>query len=178
MKNEQQNIELRRLNYSDVPMLAQLANNIKIWNNVRDYLPHPYSEDDAKTFITYCAEEEPQVTFAIEYRKQLAGCVGLVLQTDIYRKTAEIGYWIGEPFWGKGIATEAVKLLVNYAFETLGLVRVYCGIFETNHASQRVVEKAGFSLEGRLKKALIKKKVIMDEFRYGIVRDINPTQFS
>ena len=162
-------VSLRVLDEDDALDLVFLANNINIWNNVRDYFPHPYSQEDADFFIDLCKKEKPKVTFAIEDNNKLCGVIGLVLQKDVYKHSAEIGYWIGEPFWRKGIATNAVKQMVEYAFQELKLERIFAGIFEYNKASMRVLDKCGFQLEGISKKALIKNGRFWDEYRYAIV---------
>ena len=164
-------ITLRKLGGADIPGLARLANNKKIWANVRDIFPYPYGEKDAGNFISSIKNEDPQVTFGIEYEGALCGVSGLVLQTDVYRKTAEIGYWIGEPYWGKGIATAAVKWLVEYGFETLHLIRIQTGVFEHNIASMRVLEKNGFIKEAICRKSIYKDGKILDEHRYSITKD-------
>jgi len=171
----QDDLHLRSFFTQDQSKLAALCNNRKIWNNVRDFLPSPYTDQNAAEFITLCQNENPQVTFAIEYKGELAGCIGLVRQSDIYRLTAEIGYWIGEPFWGKGIATQAVRLVTMYGFHHLDLVRIYSGVFEFNKASQKVLEKAGYKLEAIFEKSIIKNGVISDEFRYA---KLNPSNIS
>jgi ribosomal-protein-alanine N-acetyltransferase len=168
-------IRLRPFRESDVPALARLFNNKKIWNNIRDYIPHPYFEQDAREFIGFCKQEDPQTTFVIEYEGELVGAVGLVPQTDVYRISAEIGYWLGEPFWGRGIMTEAVKQMVDYGFKHLNLVRIFTGVFDFNKGSQRVLEKAGFIRECIFEKALIKNGVVCDEFRYAIINNHNIT---
>jgi [ribosomal protein S5]-alanine N-acetyltransferase len=160
-------VELRSLSYRDQSRVARFCNNKKIWNNVRDLLPHPYTEQNAIEFIESHKDENPPVTFAIDYNGEFAGCIGLVKQTDVYKLTAEIGYWIGEPFWGLGIATTAVELLTDYGFHQLGLVRIYTGVFDFNKASQRVLEKAGFRLEGIFEKSVIKNGIICNEYRYA-----------
>ena len=147
---------LRSLYDNDLPVLAQLANNKKIWLNVRDILPHPYTLDDAIFFFNLIKDEKPQVSFAIEYEGEFCGMIGLMLQTDIYRLTAEIGYWLGEPFWNKGIVTKAVALITDYGFNKLGFVRIHTGIFEYNTASMKVLEKNGYKKDGCLKRALSK----------------------
>jgi len=160
-------VHLRCFGESDQFRLVELCNNINIWNNVRDLLPHPYSDEHAIEFVQNCRQENPQYTFAIDYNGELAGCTGLVKQTDVYKLTAEIGYWIGEPYWGLGIATTAVELLTEYGFHQLGLVRIYSGVFDFNTASRRVLEKAGFKLEGIFEKSVIKNGKICDEYRYA-----------
>lgn len=136
---------------------------------MRDHLPFPYTEKHAMEFIEHCQGENPQQTFAVEYNGEFAGCVGLVRQTDIYKLTAEIGYWLGEPYWGLGIATKAVELITEYGFNQLGLVRIYTGVFDFNKASQRVLEKTGFKLECVFEKSLFKNGVICDEYRYALI---------
>ncbi len=163
-------VRLRKLKPSDSAQLAQLANNKKIWDNVRDYFPHPYSEKDAEAFLK-SQDEEIQQNFAIEYKGEFCGIIGLILQKDVYRKSAEIGYWLGEPFWNKGIATEAVGQTVNYGFQNLKLIRIFAGAFEFNGASMKVLEKNGFKKEGISKKAVFKNGGIWDEHRYAILNN-------
>jgi len=162
-------MRLREFRKSDIKLLAGLCNNKKIWDNLRDYIPHPYTEKDAEEFIGFCKNENPQLTFAIEVEGEFAGSIGLVRQKDVYRLSAEIGYWLGEPYWGKGIMTEAVWQLTEYGFSRLGLVRIYTGVFDFNRASQRVLEKAGFKLECISEKALIKNDRICDEYKYALI---------
>jgi len=164
---EGQDIRLRQFEEKDIPPLAFLCNNKKIWDNVRDFLPFPYTEKHAQEFVRTCQGEDPQVTFVVEYKGNFAGCIGLVRQTDIYKLTAELGYWIGEPYWGLGIATKSVNLIVDYGFDQLGLVRIFTGVFDFNKASQRVLEKAGFKLEGIFEKNVLKNGKILNEYRYG-----------
>ena len=164
------NIILRRLTKNDRPALAILANNKKIWDNVRDVLPYPYTENDAGDFIKMTMLEEIPMTFAIGYEGQFCGVIGLGGQTDVYKKTAEIGYWIGEPFWNKGIATTAVKLITSYGLESLDFVRIHTGVFEYNIGSMRVLEKNGYSKDGIFKKSIFKNDQIWDEHRYSIIK--------
>jgi ribosomal-protein-alanine N-acetyltransferase len=164
-------IQLRPFDDKDIEPLAALCDNKKIWDNLRDFVPHPYAEKHAQEFIGKCRGEDPQVTFAIEYKGDFAGCIGLVKQTDIYKLTAEVGYWIGEPYWGLGIATKSVNLIVDYGFNQLGLVRIFTGVFDINIASQRVLEKAGFKLEGIFEKSVLKNGKIISEYRYGKVNN-------
>ena len=160
-------VRLRPLRYADREIIANLANNKKIWNNVRDMFPHPYTLAEADKFLDMVKLQEPLITFAIEYEFQFCGVIGMVLQKDVYRKSAEIGYWIGEPFWGKGITTKALSLATQYAFETLELERLFANIFEGNEASKKVLEKCGFQLEGIGRKAVFKNNRFLDEWRYG-----------
>ncbi len=164
------NIILRRLTNGDRSSLACLANNKKIWDNVRDSLPYPYTENDAATFINLTMQEAAPMTFAIDYRGQFSGVIGLTRQSDVYKKTAEIGYWIGEPFWNKGIATRAVKLMTGYGLQSLDFVRIHTGVFEYNIGSMRVLEKNGYAKDGVFKKSIFKNEKIWDEHRYSIIK--------
>ena len=163
-------IVLRPLCDSDASALAALANNKKIWDNVRDYLPFPYGIEDAVCFIKLTQNEDPPMTFAIEYNKQFCGVIGLVAQSDVYKRTAEIGYWIGEPYWNRGIATIAVKLVTDYGFNQLDFIRIHTGIFEYNIGSMKVLMKNGFSRDGIFKKSIQKNGQIFDEHRFSKIK--------
>lgn len=167
---QENDILLRPLSDSDKYELARLANNKKIWDNVRDYFPFPYTESHAENFIMLLKSENPEVTFAIEYQRKLAGVIGLVPQNDVYRKTAEIGYWIGEQFWGKGIATAATKLITQYGLYELDFARLHTGVFEYNIASMKVLEKCGYKKDGIFEKAVFKNKKLWDEHRYSKIK--------
>ena len=170
---QHEKIMLRSLKDDDKEVLAQLANNKKIWLNVRDILPYPYTIDDAIFFINLTKKENPQMSFAIEFDGEFCGMVGLMAQLDIYRKTAEIGYWLGEPFWNKGIATTAVAMVTEYGFKELDLVRIHTGIFEYNIGSMKVLEKNGYKKDCVFEKSIIKDGKIIDEHRYA---KINPAK--
>ena len=163
-------ITLRSLTDDDASTLAKLANNKKIWDNLRDVMPHPYLAGNAIFFINLVKQEDPQMTFAIEYQGELCGVIGLVAQQDVYKKTAEIGYWIGEPYWNKGIATKAVSLVTSYGFNKLDLLRIHTGVFEYNIASMKVLEKCGYKKDGVFEKAVLKNGNIWDEHRYSIIK--------
>lgn len=169
LENKTSEIILDRLTTEDAAQLAEIANNKKIFDNVRDYFPHPYLEKNALEFIEFCSKEDPQVNFAIRYKGDLCGVIGVIPQPDIYRKTAEIGYWLGEAYWGKGIASEALGLMISYAFKDLKLVRLHTGVFAHNKASMKVLKKCGFAQEGIFRKALIKNEVLVDEYRFGLI---------
>ncbi len=151
--------------------LVQYCNNIRIWNNVRDYFPQPYNIKDARNFVTYCQSLYPPQNFAITYKGQLAGSIGVIVQKDVYQHSGELGFWIAEPYWGKGIATEATKQIVKYAFEALKLERIFASVFDFNKASQKVLEKTGFQLECIAQKGYVKNAVIGDEYRYFLLKD-------
>lgn len=164
MKTEK--VELRKLKLSDKTQLAKLANNKKIWDNVRDRMPYPYTERNAEEFIQLQTNSDTEIVFGIAYNDKLCGVIGLILQQDVYCKSAEIGYWIGEPFWGNGITTKAVGLITEYGFQELKLIKIFAGIFEYNIASMIVLEKNGYKKEGISEKAVFKNSQIWDEHRY------------
>jgi ribosomal-protein-alanine N-acetyltransferase len=151
--------------------LILYANNRNIWINLRDRFPYPYTAADADQWIRQATEEAPQTHFAIVIGKSMIGGIGLEPGTDIFQRSAEIGYWLGEPFWGRGIATEAVRAITNYAFSTFNLCRIYAGVFEWNPASMRVLEKAGYMREGRLTKSVFKDGRVIDQFLYAMIRE-------
>lgn len=155
---------LRSWRREDAQQLASIANNRNIWLNVRDRFPHPYTVMDAIQWIELHKNEEPRQHFCIEYNRQVAGGVGVILKDDVYRKSIEIGYFIGEQFWGKGIATKAVASLVHYLESAFDVVRIYAEVFEHNKASMKVLQKNGFYLEGIRKRAVVKDGVIMDDY--------------
>ena len=167
MKLTDNKILLRPFKDSDLKSLTSLFNNKAVWDNLRDCIPFPYTESDANDFIKTCKAENPQLTFAIEYKGQFVGSIGLVKQTDIHRLSAELGYWVGEPFWGNGIAKSAVRLITQYGFSQLGLIRIYSGVFASNTASQKVLEKVGFKLEGVFENSIIKNERICSEYRFA-----------
>lgn len=164
-------ITLRPWRLEDIPELSRQLNNIHIWNHVRDGLPFPYTEVDAEEFITGTLENHGEpLDFSIRANGKLVGGIGIVPKEDVERVSAEIGYWIGEAYWGKGIATVAVRQLVDYAFQKLPYTRLYAGVFAFNPASMRVLEKAGFEQEGVFRRAIIKNGVITDFHQYGCVK--------
>lgn len=164
-------VTLRNLEMSDKYRLAELMNNKNIWDNLRDRLPFPYTVSDAEFFINLTQNDVSNENFAIEYNKEFCGVIGLILQNGVYRKSAEIGYWIGEPYWGKGIATKAVRIITKYGFENFDLTRIYAGVFEHNAGSMKVMEKNGYKKEAIFKKAIIKNDKILDEHRYSILKE-------
>ncbi|HEX4209623.1 MAG TPA: GNAT family protein [Candidatus Binataceae bacterium] len=166
-----QAVTLRRWRKEDCKPLAELANNRKIWLNLRDRLPFPYTTADAEDWIAHCASEEgPSTQFAIEADGQLTGGIGFEALSDVNRLGAEIGYWIGEPFWGRGIATAALIEASQRAFADFPFERLQAMVFAWNAASMRVLEKAGYQLEGRLRRSVIKDSRIIDSLIYARLR--------
>jgi RimJ/RimL family protein N-acetyltransferase len=167
--NFQGMVRLRPLLPSDASRLAQLANNEKVAINLRDAFPHPYTLKDAEEFIARVNAMDPPTIFAIIYNDEHVGNIGLARLSDAYRMTAEVGYFIGEPYWGKGIATEALRQVTEFGFRELGLARIHTGVFEYNPASMRVLEKCGFERDGLFRKAVLKNGKLWDEVRYSIL---------
>jgi [ribosomal protein S5]-alanine N-acetyltransferase len=159
----------------DGPSLARHADNRRIWTQLRDRFPHPYRLRDANAFLAKACDQDPVTHFAIEVDGEAAGGVGLQLHEDVERVSAEIGYWLGEAHWGRGIVTTALREVTWHALATLGLTRVFALPFATNVASVRVLEKAGFALEGRLRRSAIKEGVVVDQLLYSFTdRDVSP----
>jgi RimJ/RimL family protein N-acetyltransferase len=160
-------VTIRKFRRSDKFSMAEVANNKKVAANLRDAFPSPYSVEDAQKFISVCLRQEPYQVFAIEFEGEYVGNIGLHRQDDVYRKTAELGYFIGEPWWNRGITPRAVNLICDYGFRELDMIKIFSGVFSFNTASQRVLEKCGFTLEAILKSAVIKNGEICDEYRYA-----------
>ncbi len=161
--------EVRSWRNDDAQLLALYADNPKIWRNLRDGFPHPYTIDDARSFIAMARSMDTETLFAIAVDGKAAGAIGFHLRTDVERISAELGYWLAEPFWGRGIITEAVRAVTGYAMRAHGLSRVYAVPYEYNAASCRVLEKAGYAMEARMRKSAIKEGRIVDQFLYAFV---------
>jgi RimJ/RimL family protein N-acetyltransferase len=162
---------LREWRPGDEKSLVRHANNRAIWRNLRDAFPHPYTLADAAHWIKIANPTTSITNFAIVVDGAAVGGIGLVLKDDVFRRSAEIGYWLGDQFWGRGIVTEAVRAVTDYAFATFDLCRVYAGVFEWNPASMRVLEKAGYELECRMKKSVTKDGQTIDELIYAMIRE-------
>jgi ribosomal-protein-alanine N-acetyltransferase len=145
--------------------LARLADNSKIVSQVRDNFPHPYTLSDAHYWIDFCTGRQTDGSFhrAVFCNDEFVGGIGVLRQEDIHRNNAEIGYWLGEPYWGRQIMTEAVTQMTSWIFENTGITRLFAGVFETNLASMRVLQKAGYELEAIHRKAIIKNEKVLDE---------------
>lgn len=163
-------VHLRPWRRGDEESLVQYANNRNIWINLDDLFPFPYTMEDARMWIQHCVVEKPARHFAIVVRGQAVGGIGILLKEGIRRKTAEIGYWLGEEYWNRGITTEAVKAVTEYVFSNFDICRIQATVFSLNIASGRVLEKAGYTLEASMKKGIIKDGSIIDELIYAVVR--------
>lgn len=157
-------VTLRPWQTEDAILLASYFNNIHIWNNMRDHIPHPYTIEDAEKFIAAQLELSPVQNFAVMSGPDIAGGIGVILKDDVYRMNVELGYWIAEPFWGKGIATEAVRLMTDYILEAFAINRIVAEVFEYNKASMRVLEKNGYVLETVERKGVLKNDYLVDNF--------------
>lgn len=151
----------------DAESITRYANNRKVWLALRDRFPHPYHLAHARQFIASISEEKPALTFGIDLDGEVIGVIGVVPKLDIFRHSAEIGYWLGEPFWGRGLATEAVRAIVDYSFDRLDLTRLFAWVFDTNRSSVRVLEKAGFRAEGTMRRGALKDGQLIDTHLYA-----------
>ena len=165
---------LRPWQTGDEEALVRYADNRRIWINLRDSFPHPYTMSDASSWLQRARADEPLTNLAIATTSEAIGGIGVTLQHDVHRRSAEIGYWLAEPYWGRGIATRALRAFTSYAFATFDLIRLYGTVFEWNPASARVLEKAGFSYEGLLRQSITKDGQTVGAWMYGLVRDAEP----
>jgi [ribosomal protein S5]-alanine N-acetyltransferase len=160
---------IRSFRASDLEALVRHANSRAVWLQLRDRFPHPYTTADGLAWLRYVSEAKPETNFAIEADGEAVGGIGLVLGTDVERYSAEIGYWLGERVWGRGLATAAVRALTPWAFAAFGLGRIFALPFAGNRASRRVLEKAGFALEGMLRRSAVKDGRVHDQALYALV---------
>lgn len=156
---------------SDAGELAQMLNNKKILDNLRDGLPYPYTTQDAKEYITtmLAADKTKTFAFAIIAENKVVGSIGVFRCENIHFRTAEMGYYIGEPYWGNGIMTSAVRQVCEYVFANTDIIRIFAEPFAYNIASCRVLEKAGFQFEGLLRKNAVKNGVVLDMKMYSLL---------
>ena len=160
---------LRQWRETDVDSVAKYADNKKIANNLRDVFPYPYTREDAKNYIFSCinGDESRQICRAIDVGGEAVGSIGIFLQGDVARKSAELGYWLAEPFWGRNIMSRAVRQLCGEAFLQYDIVRIYAEPFAYNIGSRRVLEKSEFQLEGILRNSVCKNGRIYDACMYA-----------
>jgi ribosomal-protein-alanine N-acetyltransferase len=152
--------------------LVRHANNRNVWINLRDLFPHPYTTADARHWIADQVGRRFPDHWAIEVEGHAVGAIGLKPRDDVNRISAEIGYWLGEEFWGRGIMTEAVHAMTRYGFETLGMTRIFAEVFEWNDSAMRVLEKNGYVREGVLRQSAIKAGKVIDQIVYANVRNL------
>jgi [ribosomal protein S5]-alanine N-acetyltransferase len=165
-------IALRPWELSDAVELALIADNKKIADNLRDGFPYPYSLKDAQDWLNLIKpENNPPRLFAIIFDNHIVGNIGIIEKTNIYRKNVEIGFFVFEKFWGKGIATKAIRAAVSYAFKNFDIVRIYAEVFSDNMASRKALEKAGLQLEATIRQNIIKNGIIKDSCIYSILKE-------
>jgi len=160
---------LRSFTLDDAAALAKIGDNKKIWRNLRDGFPNPYEKQHAEFFISEIASKEHNHIFCIEVNGEVAGAIGLHgYDIPNYKHSVEMGYWLGEDFWGQGIISEAIPAVIEYTFNELGLSRINAACFEHNPASKHILQKCGFTLEGVRTKGTLKEGKLIDEFQFGI----------
>jgi RimJ/RimL family protein N-acetyltransferase len=162
---------VRNWKWQDHDSLVRHANNRKVWINLRDRFPFPYTKADATRWLDCVVELTPATNFAIDVNGEAVGGIGFSVQADVCYRSAEIGYWLGEEFWGRGIATQALMTVTEYAFASFDLCRLYAHVFDWNAASARVLEKSGYSFEGRLIKSVTKDGKTIDQLLYAKTSD-------
>ena len=164
---------IRKWELSDAKDLAAALSNKKVQDNLRDGLPYPYTEQDGKDFISamLSADENETFAFAITVDNTVIGSIGIFRQENIHRQTAELGYYIAEEYWGKGIMTEAVRQICEYVFRESDIIRIYAEPFVYNIASCRVLEKAGFQYEGTLRSNAVKNGKVIDMKMYSLLKE-------
>lgn len=159
--------KLRPWHQNDLTDLVKYANNPAIARFMTNQFPHPYTEEAGINFINFATKDHPVHIFAIEIEGHAAGGIGIHPQSDIQQKNAELGYWLAEPYWGKGIMTSAIKEMTQFAFEQYDITRLFARPFGSNTGSQKALEKAGFTLEARIANSLYKNGEYQDELIYA-----------
>lgn len=164
-------IELHPWKAENIPSLVFLADNAKLALTMRDHFPYPYTIHDAEHWIHSNLLINPPTNFAVFADGQFAGGAGVEVKADVHRKSVEIGYWLGEAFWGKGIGSLVIAALVRHVFSNYDVYKIYAEVFSNNPASMRALEKNGFHLEAILKKAIFKNNQLLDAYLWVIFRD-------
>ncbi|MCA9772423.1 MAG: GNAT family N-acetyltransferase [Myxococcales bacterium] len=167
--------EIRSFARGDGPALVRHASSRNVWRNLKDRFPHPYTDASAAWWLDQALHQNPETNFAVATARELAGGIGVDLLADVHSGVGEIGYWLGERHWGRGVMSAAVAVFVPWAFAHLDLRRIQAGVFEGNEASARLLVKAGFTLEGRMRAAVVKDGRVLDQLLYARLRDDEPT---
>ncbi len=158
---------IRAWKTEDAIELVNLANNKKIWSNVKDFFPHPYTKQNAKEWLALNVGVQPVMNFVIEADGSFAGSIGMIQQQDVHRCNMEIGYWLGEPYWNKGYVTKAIELICEIIWRDYSHInRIIAEVFEHNTASMKALEKNGFALESIQKEGVIKNDVLLNSYLY------------
>jgi RimJ/RimL family protein N-acetyltransferase len=157
---------------TDLSSLVCHANDHAVWINLRDRFPHPYLEEHGRRFLEYVGQQTPRLVWAIEVEGQAVGGIGVEPGADVERVSAEIGYWLGRAYWRRGIATEVLRAVTSEVFNRFEFTRIFALPFADNVGSIRVLEKAGYTLEGRLRQSSIKEGQIRDQLQFGMYRSL------
>jgi len=162
---------IREFEKSDVEALVRYGNNPRVSAELRDSFPFPYRRADALSWLKFTAVQDPPSNFAIASQEELIGGIGLRFFSDVDRLSAELGYWLGEPYWGQGIGTAAVRHFTLYAFRTYEIGRIFAEVFSGNLASIKLLEKCGFLPEGVLRRAVVKNGELKDKYIFGLLKE-------
>jgi len=154
----------------DASSLVKHASNPKVARNLRDDFPYPYTLPDARKWLDMVAENQSDLILALEIKGEAAGGIGIFIGKDVYRYNGEIGYWLSERYWGRGIMTDAVATLVDHAFTHTKCLRLFAAIFESNTPSMRILEKCGFHHEATHKQTVMKEGKLLDEHLFALLK--------
>ncbi len=163
-------IQLRPWRITDLPSLVRHANNPNIARQLTNQFPSPYTEVHANAFIEMATSHDPVRIMAIVINGEACGGIGIHPQSDVYCKNAELGYWLSESYWGKGIVSQLIPKMIHHGFENFPIDRIYARPYGRNIASQKVLEKSGFKLEAKMEKTFYKNGEYLDELIYAIRR--------
>lgn len=169
LRLECQSCVVRDWALADKPALIRFADNRNVWRNLKDIFPHPYTDADADRWLSAQALVPEPTSWAIEVDRLAVGGIGVTLRGDVHAKSAYFGYWLGEPYWGRGIMTDVVRSVSSYVMRKFKLIRLESPVFEWNPASMRVLEKCGFVREGVLRASALKDGQIIDQVLYAFV---------
>ncbi len=171
MRIEIGDYQIRSYRRADAEAIVRHADNPRIAANMTDAFPHPYTADHAQEWLDLVLDQERETLFALADERELIGSIGLHLAKGVFRHTAEIGYWVAEELWGRGIVSAAVVALTDHGFAAFDdIERIQAHVFSSNPASARVLEKAGYDLEGRLRSSVFKNGELLDQWMYAKVR--------
>lgn len=157
-------VNLRPWKIEDATAIVETINNENVQANLRDGIPFPYTVQDALDYLEKYFLKQPEHFFCIEFNDKVVGSIAVIPKENVYRKTAELGYYVAEPYWRKGIASKAIGLITDYAWKNLDVIKIYAEVFEYNKHSMRALEKNDFYLEGIRKKSIIKNSQLWDDY--------------
>jgi RimJ/RimL family protein N-acetyltransferase len=171
MKISFNNYSIRSFEDNDAESIVKHANNKDVSKYMRDSFPYPYTKENAVQWIDFVRKNYPKLCFAIADKIELIGGIGAMPQTDVHRFSAEVGFWLGQSHWNKGIITKALPVFCNYLFTNFDFNRLTANVFEGNEASRKVLEKNGFVLEGTQRKNVFKENKFVDHYIYGLLKE-------